>query len=69
MKELSTESDPLAQLGLDAISLRWTLRDIAAKRHLLINKNHVPKLIDLGLVEDREGLPVLTPAGEKAAWR
>jgi hypothetical protein len=24
--------DPLAQLGLDAIDLRWTLKDIASKR-------------------------------------
>lgn len=68
-KELSTENDPLAPLESDAILLRWTLKDIAARRHLLIDKNHLPKLVDLGLVELRGDVPVLTPAGEKAAWR
>jgi hypothetical protein len=26
---METESDPLAHFGLDAIDLRWTLKDIA----------------------------------------
>jgi hypothetical protein len=45
--------DPLAQFGLDAIDLRWSLRDIIAKRWTLmpINPDHLAKLIDLGLVE------------------
>lgn len=40
-----TGVDPLAQFGLDAIDLRWTLRDVAARRTWLINKEHLPKLI------------------------
>jgi hypothetical protein len=53
---------------LDAIDLRWTLKDIAAKR-TLINKQHLAQLIDLGLVEMREDVPYLTIAGQNAAWR
>ena len=30
------ETDPLAHFGLDAIDLRWTLMDIAARRSRLI---------------------------------
>jgi hypothetical protein len=29
---MNDETDPLAQFGLDAIDLRWTLKDIASKR-------------------------------------
>ena len=65
---MNTE-DPLAQFGLDAIDLRWTLKDIDSKRKWLINKDHLTKLADLGLVEMREGVPELTAAGEKAAWK
>jgi hypothetical protein len=63
------QDDPLAQFGLDAIDLRWTLKDIASKRTLVINKDHLPKLIELGLVEMREGTPYLTTAGQIAAWQ
>ena len=49
--------------------LRWTLKDIAAKRTWMINKQHLPQLIDLGLVEMREDLPYLTIAGQNTAWR
>ena len=52
------QDDPLAHFGLDAIDLRWTLKDIASKRTLVINKDHLPKLIELGLVEMREGAPM-----------
>ena len=65
---MENESDPLAELGLDAIDLRWTLKDIAAERSMLINKHHLAQLIDLGLVEMREDVPTLTFAGQKAAW-
>ncbi len=64
-----TESDPLGQFGLDAIDLRWTLKDIAAKRVWIINKQHLAQLIDLGLVEMREDIPYLTTAGQSTAWR
>ena len=63
------QDDPLAQFGLDAIDLRWTLKDIGSKRTLVINKDHLPKLIELGLVEMREDTPRLTTAGQSAAWQ
>ena len=63
------QDDPLAQFGLDAIDLRWTLKDIDSKRTLVINKDHLPKLIELGLVEMREDTPYLTTAGQIAAWQ
>ena len=51
---MENETDPLAHFGLDAIDLRRTLKDIAAKRSRMINKQHLAQLIDLGLVEMRE---------------
>jgi hypothetical protein len=63
------QNDPLAQFGLDAIDLRWTLKDIDSKRTWLINQDHLPKLIELGLVEMREGTPYLTTTGQIAAWQ
>jgi hypothetical protein len=65
---MKTDDDPLAQFGLDAIDLRWTLKDIAAKRSWIINEAHVSKLIELGLVEMRDGKPHLTIAGQNTAW-
>lgn len=65
---MENESDPLAPFGLEAINLRWTLRDIAAKRSWMINQLHLAQLIDLGLVEMREDVPYLTVAGQNAAW-
>ena len=66
---METELDPLGQFGLDAIDLRWTLKDIAAKRSWIINKQHLAQLIDLGLVEMRDDAPYLTMAGQNAAWK
>jgi hypothetical protein len=63
------QDDPLAQFGLDAIDLRWTLKDIASCRTWLINKDHLPKLIELGLVEMREDVHCLTESGRAAAWK
>jgi hypothetical protein len=65
---MENETDPLARFGLDAIDLRWTLKDIAAKRTWIINKQHLAQLVDLGLVEMRDDAPFLTPAGQHAAW-
>ena len=65
---MNKEADPLAQFGLEAIDLKWTLRDIAARRTLMINKDHLAKLIELGLVATRGDAPYLTPAGQNAAW-
>ena len=67
--QLEKETDPLAQFGLDAIDLRWTLKDIAAERTLMVNKQHLPQLIELGLVEMREDVPHLTVVGENATWK
>ena len=66
---MENEPDPLARFGLDAIELRWTLKDIASKRHLMINKQHLARLSELGLVEIREDIPYLTIAGQNAVWR
>jgi hypothetical protein len=65
---MENDEDPLAQFGFDAIDLRWTLKDIAAKRSWIINEAHVSKLIELGLVEMRDGKPFLTIAGQNTAW-
>jgi hypothetical protein len=65
---MNDEADPLAQFGLDAIDLRWTLRDIAAKRSWLINQVHLEKLLELGLVELREGVPYLSSTGADTLW-
>ena len=65
---MNDETDPLAHFGLDAIDLRWTLKDIAAMRSWMINKDHLAKLIDLGLVELREDIPYLTVAGQNTVW-
>jgi len=65
---MENDQDPtLAQFGLDAIDLRWTLK-VAAKRSWMINQLHVAKLIELGLVELREDQPVLTVAGQNTVW-
>jgi hypothetical protein len=66
---MENEQDPLAEFGLDAIDLRWTLKDIAAKRTWIINKQHLAQLVDLGLVEIREDVPHLTIAGQNTVWR
>jgi hypothetical protein len=66
---MENEQDRLAEFGLDAIDLRWTLKDIAAKRTWIINKQHLAQLTDLGLVEIREDVPHLTIAGQNTVWR
>ncbi len=62
--------DPLSQFGLEAIDLRWTLKDIIAKRWKLtpINQDHLRRLIDLGLVEMRDDQPFVTVKGQDLAW-
>jgi hypothetical protein len=58
--------NPLLQFGLDrAIALRWSLRDIKAKRLKMspVSQADLSTLTDLGLVEMREDAPVLTTAG------
>lgn len=58
--------DPFRDLDLvTKIALRWTLRDIEAKRWMItpINPIHLQKLMALDLVEIRNNDPVLTKAG------
>ena len=62
-------STPFARFDLErAIALRWTLRDIKAKRLKLspASESDLHTLIELGLVELRDGVPVLTLAGHDA---
>jgi hypothetical protein len=56
----------LAELDLKtAIHLRWVMRDIRSKRTKFspVSANDLTVLIDLGLVEMREGPPRLTGLG------
>jgi hypothetical protein len=52
---------------LRSIDLVWTLRDINAKRTRLLplDSDHLRELIDLGLVELRDDVPVITNAGHQ----
>jgi hypothetical protein len=54
-----------------AIALRWTLRDIKAKRFTLLPVSEIDlsALSDLRLVEMRDDVPVLTEAGLDALER
>jgi hypothetical protein len=61
--------DPLSNLDLqESIDLRWTLRDIKARRWLLcpVDPSHLEKLTALDLVEMKDGEPVLTKRGNDA---
>jgi hypothetical protein len=62
--------DRLSQFGLEAIDLRWTLKDIMAKSWTLtpVNQDHFSRLIDLGLVEMRDDQPFVTVKGQNLAW-
>ena len=56
----------LAELDLNtAIQLRWVMRDIRSKRTKFspVSANDLTVLMDLGLVEMRDGLPRLTALG------
>jgi hypothetical protein len=66
---MENETDPLGQFGLNAIDLRWTLKDIAAKRSWIIERQHLEQLIELGLVEIRDDVPYLTIAGQNTVWQ
>jgi hypothetical protein len=51
-----------------AIALRWALRDIKGKRVKLspVSESDLSTLTNLGLVEMRDDVPVLTQAGHDA---
>jgi hypothetical protein len=57
----------LAGLELkDAVRLRWTLQDIKSHRTEIVpvSPDDLRILIDMGLVEMRDDVPVVTPAGD-----
>ena len=61
--------NPFAQFSLEkAIDLRWTLRDIQARRLKMspVSDEDLRTLTDLGLVDVRDEGLVLTPAGTAA---
>ena len=58
--------NPFAEFGLDrAIALRWTLRDIQARRLKMspVSDEDLRVLTSLGMIEIRDEGPVLTQAG------
>jgi hypothetical protein len=58
--------NPFAEFSLErAIGLRWTLRDIQARRLKMspVGNEDLRVLADLGLIEARDEGPVLTQAG------
>jgi hypothetical protein len=60
---------PLTTLPLDtAIRFRWALRDIKGKRTKFtpVSPGDLRTLLEMGLVEMRDELPVLTNEGERA---
>jgi hypothetical protein len=62
-------NSPWAGLELDtAIHLRWTLRDIKAKRTQItpVSPSDLKTLIEMGLVEMRDEAPMLTNEGHQA---
>jgi hypothetical protein len=66
---MTDESDPFNGLDLqEAVDLRWTLRDIRAKRWKLspLNPSHLEKLKSINLIEMHNDEPVLTKAGSDA---
>jgi hypothetical protein len=68
---MTDQPDPplLDGLSLDtAIHLRWVLRDIKGKRTKLspVSLDDLQTLIDMGLVEMRDEVPLLTNEGERA---
>jgi len=58
--------NPFSELSLEkAIGLRWTLRDIQARRLKMspVSDEDLHVLTELGLIEIRDDGPVLTEAG------
>jgi hypothetical protein len=66
---MTDNQTPFANFSLErAIALRWTLRDIKAERLKLspVSEGDLTALTELGLIEMREDVPVLTQAGHDA---
>jgi hypothetical protein len=63
---MTDQSDPFDGLDLqETIDLRWTLRDIRARRWKLspLNPSHLEKLETMNLIEMLGDEPALTKAG------
>jgi hypothetical protein len=63
---MTDQSDPFNDLDLqEAIDLRWTLRDIRARRWKLsrLDQSHLEKLETMNLIEMLGDEPALTKAG------
>jgi hypothetical protein len=63
---MTNDRTPFVHFSLErAIALRWMLRDIKAKRLKLspVSASDLAALTELGLIEIRDDVPVLTPAG------
>jgi hypothetical protein len=66
---MTENPNPLANVSVErAIDVRWMLRDIKAKRTKLspVSDSDLRALIELGLVEMRDDVPVLTNSGHAA---
>jgi hypothetical protein len=66
---LGQRASPLAGLELKrVIHLRWALRDIKGKRTKLspLNPDDLRALVEMGFVEVRDGVALLTNEGERA---
>jgi len=66
---MTDNQNPFADFDLErAIALRWALRDIKGKRLKLspVSESDLSTLTNLGLVEMRDDVPVLTQAGHDA---
>jgi hypothetical protein len=70
-KMTDPDQSPWAGLELDTvIRLRWALRDIKSKRMKMspVSPEDLRTLLEMGLVEMREDVPVLTGDGDRASW-
>jgi hypothetical protein len=66
---MSDDTTPFADFSLErAIALRWALRDIKGKRLRMspVSESDIATLSQLGLIEIRDDVPVLTQAGHDA---
>jgi hypothetical protein len=66
---MTDDTTPFADFSLErAIALRWTLRDIKAKRLKMspVSESDIAALSQLGLIEIQDNVPVLTQAGHDA---
>ena len=65
---MDDSKNPFAHSLERAIALRWTLRDIKGKRLKMspVSESHLNTLTELGLVEIREDVSVLTNGGHAA---